>query len=96
VEVCRTDANSGGVIQLSDLPDEIRAAIGDVGDADASALIGSAEDSPTLADVERSHIERALRETGGNQTKAAKLLGIPRRTLVRKLSARRGAGAGVG
>lgn len=41
---------------------------------------------PTLADVERSHIERALRETGGDQTKAAKFLGIPRRTLVRKLS----------
>lgn len=30
-----------------------------------------------------THIERALREAGGNQTKAAKLLGIPRRTLVR-------------
>jgi two-component system, NtrC family, response regulator AtoC len=95
-EVCRTGANSGGVIQLSDLPDEIRAALGDVSEADRSALVGSAEDLPTLADVERTHIERALRESGGNQTKAAKLLGIPRRTLVRKLSERRGAGAGAG
>ncbi len=95
VEVCRTDANSCGVIQLSDLPDEIRAALGDVGEADRSVLVGSAEDLPTLADVERSHIERALRETQGNQTQAAKLLGIPRRTLVRKLSERRSAGAGA-
>jgi transcriptional regulator with PAS, ATPase and Fis domain len=94
-EVCRTDVDSGGVIQLSDLPDAVRAALGDVGEADRSVLIGNAEDLPTLADVEKKHIERALRETGGNQTKAAKLLGIPRRTLVRKLSERRRAGAGV-
>jgi DNA-binding NtrC family response regulator len=95
-EVCRTDTDTGGIIQPSDLPDEICAALGDVGEADRSVLIGSAEDLPTLADVERSHIERALRETGGNRTKAAKLLGIPRRTLVRKLSERRSAGAAAG
>lgn len=94
-EVCRTDADSGGVIQLSDLPGEIRAALGDVGETDRSVLVGSAEDLSTLADVERTHIERALRETGGNQTKAGKLLGIPRRTLVRKLSERRRGGEGA-
>lgn len=94
-EVCRTDAHSGGVIQISDLPDEIRAALGDADEADQRVLIGSAEVLPTLADVERTHIERALRETGGNRTKAAKLLGIPRRTLVRKLSEQRRDRAGV-
>lgn len=95
VEVCRTDKNSRGVIQLSDLPDEIRAALGDVGETDRSVLIGSIEGVSTLADVERTHIERALRETGGKQTKTAKLLGVPRRTLVRKLSERRRAGTGA-
>lgn len=92
-EVCRTDANSGGVIQFSDLPDEIRAALGDDAGKDLGVLIGRAESEQTLADVERGHIERALRETRGNQTQAAKLLGIPRRTLVRKLSEQRRAGA---
>jgi transcriptional regulator with PAS, ATPase and Fis domain len=92
-EVCRTDADSVGVIHLSDLPDEIRAALGDVVETETGVLIGRAESVHPLADVERDHIERALRETRGNQTKAAKLLGIPRRTLVRKLSERRRASA---
>lgn len=38
-----------------------------------------------LADVEREHIERVLREMDGNITKAAAALGIDRRTLQRKL-----------
>ncbi len=38
-----------------------------------------------LADVEREHIERVLREMDGNITKAAASLGIDRRTLQRKL-----------
>ena len=38
-----------------------------------------------LADVEREHIERVLREKDGNITKAAAALGIDRRTLQRKL-----------
>ncbi len=40
---------------------------------------------PTLAQVEREHILRALQECGGQPTKAAKLLGIGRTTLYRKL-----------
>jgi DNA-binding NtrC family response regulator len=36
--------------------------------------------------VERHRIADALAETGGNQTRAAKLLGISRRTLVNRLS----------
>ncbi|MDH3656500.1 MAG: sigma-54 dependent transcriptional regulator, partial [Myxococcales bacterium] len=39
----------------------------------------------SLADVEREHIERVLREKEGNITKAAAALGIDRRTLQRKL-----------
>jgi len=41
--------------------------------------------SMRLADVERLAIERALDRTGGNQSLAARLLGIDRGTLARKL-----------
>ncbi|MCA9621188.1 MAG: sigma-54-dependent Fis family transcriptional regulator, partial [Myxococcales bacterium] len=41
----------------------------------------------TLAEMERRHIERVLAHVGGNQTAAAKLLGIGRNTLGRKLKA---------
>jgi len=39
----------------------------------------------TMAEIERSAIEFALRETRGNRRKAAELLGIGERTLYRKL-----------
>lgn len=40
---------------------------------------------PTLEQVEIAHIERVLRETDGNVTHAAEVLGIDRRTLYRKM-----------
>ncbi|MFZ1864451.1 MAG: sigma-54 dependent transcriptional regulator [Polyangiales bacterium] len=43
--------------------------------------------STSLAEVERDHIERVLREMDGNVTRAAAALGIDRRTLQRKLRA---------
>ncbi|MBX3261975.1 MAG: helix-turn-helix domain-containing protein, partial [Labilithrix sp.] len=36
---------------------------------------------------ERARIEQALAQSGGNQTRAAELLGISRRTLVSRLEA---------
>lgn len=41
--------------------------------------------SSTLDEVERAHIQRVLDETGGNKTKAAKILGIGTSTLYRKI-----------
>lgn len=38
-----------------------------------------------LAELERNHIERVLRHTGGNKSRAAAMLGIERSTLDRKL-----------
>lgn len=43
-----------------------------------------------LSQVERRHIERVLRECRGNQAEAARLLGIGRNTLWRKLRTYRG------
>jgi DNA-binding NtrC family response regulator len=40
---------------------------------------------PTLADVERLHLERTLAATMNNKSQAAKLLGIDRSVLRRKL-----------
>ncbi len=63
----------------------------------AASVFGNAREStpppPTredtgrtsLAEVEREHIERVLRDMDGNITKAAAALGIDRRTLQRKL-----------
>jgi two-component system, response regulator RegA len=40
---------------------------------------------PTLARVEWEHIQRVLADCGGNVSQAARLLGIHRRSLQRKL-----------
>lgn len=44
------------------------------------------ETSGDLSEVERRQIIRVLKETGGNKTKAAEILGIQRRTLYKKLA----------
>jgi DNA-binding NtrC family response regulator len=48
----------------------------------AEAITGSL---PTLEEVERAHVERALRAADGHRAQAAKLLGISERNLYRKL-----------
>lgn len=52
----------------------------------AAAAAGSGEESwPTLADVERLHLEKTLAATMHNKSLAAKMLGIDRSVLRRKL-----------
>ena len=51
---------------------------------DAAATAGA--DVPTLARVEWEHINRVLADCGGNVSQAARLLGIHRRSLQRKLA----------
>lgn len=45
-------------------------------------------EAPSLAEAEWNHIQRVLEECGGNVSRAARLLDIPRRTLQRKLKKR--------
>ena len=45
---------------------------------------GTETESGSLEAMERDHIIRILRETGGNKKKAAEILGIERRTLYNK------------
>ena len=43
-------------------------------------------ETPSLARIEREHIERVLQDCGGNVSKCARVLGIHRRTLQYKLA----------
>jgi len=50
-----------------------------------SAGAAQAGDTPQLEEVEREHILDVLRQVNGNRMAAAKLLGISRRALYRRL-----------
>ncbi len=68
-------------ITVDDLPDKIR-------DYQATHLIIGSDDPeelPTLEEVERRYIRRVLRAVGGNKTQAARIIGVDRRTLYRRL-----------
>ena len=45
----------------------------------------TAEPLPTLQEMERTHIQRALHATGGHRGNAARMLGISERSLYRKI-----------
>ncbi len=61
-----------GLIQPVDLPPDMQ-------------LHGSSEQGRTLDDLERQHIVQLFEECGGNQSRVARILGISRRTVYRKL-----------
>ncbi|MCA9593238.1 MAG: sigma-54-dependent Fis family transcriptional regulator [Myxococcales bacterium] len=78
-------SSDGGEIQLAHLPREIR-------DQDLPKLERATETEPfadvlDLHELERLAIRRALERTGGSVTRAAKLLGIGRATIYRKIAA---------
>jgi transcriptional regulator of acetoin/glycerol metabolism len=62
-------------LELSELPARVREAHKSRGDSSRVDLDA----------LERTHIERVLRETGGNRSEAARQLGIDRVTLYRKM-----------
>ena len=55
------------------------------GGTEVAAELGSENVEVTLAALEQAHIERVLRHTEGNKSRAATILGIERSTLDRKL-----------
>ena len=71
---------AGSVIELEDLPDSLR----EQPPSNASPAGGR-----RLADVEREHIVRTLRAEAGNKAAAARVLGLDRKTLYRKLTQHR-------
>ena len=68
-------------ITVEDLPEKVR-------EYQSSKLVISGDDPddmPCLEEVERRYIRRVLKATGGNKTHAARVLGLDRRTLYRKI-----------
>lgn len=66
--------------------DDILAALGEDAPRESRATPGGEPAVPSLARVEWEHINRILVDCGGNVSKAARLLGIHRRSLQRKLA----------
>jgi DNA-binding NtrC family response regulator len=71
--------SDGTLIDAADLPDELR------GSAPPAPILERLGHELTLADIEREHILGVLHRVGGNRSRAAEVLGIPRRTLYRRL-----------
>jgi DNA-binding NtrC family response regulator len=72
-----------GVILPEDLPEALRTPGPPAGPVPAETA-----DRPTLAQLERRYAAQVLRETGGNKTRAAEILGIDRKTLYRLVGER--------
>lgn len=72
----------GPLLTPEDLPASIRRTELQVKDA-TGTVEHSGEGSLSLEEVEKRHLVRVLKETKGNKVKAAKILGIDRRTLYR-------------
>jgi transcriptional regulator of acetoin/glycerol metabolism len=66
---------SSTVLTVSDLPDSLH--------EPTSTAVRTG--SRRLADVVRDHIARTLRDAAGNKAAAARVLGLDRKTLYRKL-----------
>jgi DNA-binding NtrC family response regulator len=64
-------------------PEHLPAAVGAAAGPEPAPADGAA--IPTLAELERTHIQRALRAVDGHRGQAAKLLGISERNLYRKI-----------
>ncbi|MEO8636653.1 MAG: sigma-54 dependent transcriptional regulator [Gemmatimonadales bacterium] len=73
------------------LPARIRA-----GGESAGLVTRAAEQQLTLEELERLYVLQTLRQTAGNKSRAAELLGLDRKTLYRKLEEYRSTGSSEG
>ena len=86
--IVRAAALCDQVVRPEDLPERVRRsfkALGNESEAARSQSLGDDEIVLPLSEVERRHILNVLARTGGNKQAAARILGIDRTTLQRKL-----------
>jgi two-component system response regulator AtoC len=74
--------SSSSVVLVENLPPAVSEALR-VPQTSPGATLRASGTRPTLADMERRYAAEILRETGGNKTRAADILGIDRKTLYR-------------
>jgi two-component system, NtrC family, response regulator AtoC len=85
--VVRAAALCDQIVRPEDLPERVRRSFKGAHATSSRPNVANDADEPllSLADLERGHILRALARTGGNKQAAARILGIDRTTLQRKL-----------
>jgi two-component system response regulator HydG len=64
-------------LDVEDLPPHVR-------EPGTAARVVPQDELVSLAELERLHIQRVIQATGGNKSRAARILGVDRRTLYRK------------
>ena len=69
----------GATVEMGDLPERVLLR------ESTAAEAGTHRDRVSLDEVTRRYVMEVLAETGGNKTEAARILGVPRRTLYRML-----------
>ena len=72
--------STGDTIEADQLPMPV------TGDVETPAPEEVSREPRTLASVEKSYILKVLRQVNGNKSEAAKILGITRQTLRKKLT----------
>jgi len=90
--------SEGEEIVPDDLPGDVRAraeATEPAREPAEDAAPAPAEPLPSLAEIEKRHILRALESTGGNKVRASRILGITTATLYNKLKVYRAQDDGV-
>jgi len=87
--IVRAAALCDRTIRPEALPDRVRSLSGPAQNpaalAESQPVNGDTEDLLTLAELENRHIRRVLARTSGNKQAAARILGIDRTTLQRKI-----------
>ncbi|TAJ35144.1 MAG: sigma-54-dependent Fis family transcriptional regulator [Nitrospirae bacterium] len=73
----------GPLVLPDDLPETVRKAGAVPGAESFGNDVQENDTLPTLDEMDKRYLMRVLRETGGNKVRAAKILGIDRRTLYR-------------
>jgi two-component system response regulator HydG len=86
--IVRATALCDQIVRPEDLPERVRRSFKAIGKEANGLSTETIEDDEVilpLSEIERRHILRVLSRTGGNKQAAARILGIDRTTLQRKL-----------